>query len=139
MSTRPNKEYLLEIYKIESEKYSKTREVHWKFNIAFWTVLIVAIYAQYTEKFNLAGLGISSIGFNIYACHNFYYAQVRSMKRCFQVKAEILKDGKSYRNLNFCVEVNRPWPGFKNKLDQMLMDSLYMESADLAIRYQVLY
>jgi hypothetical protein len=45
---------LLEIYKIEAEKYNKTREIHWKLNIAIWTVIIVAIYAQSENKLNFS-------------------------------------------------------------------------------------
>jgi hypothetical protein len=41
-----SKEYLKEIYKVESEKYNRTRDIHWKMNIGIWTLLVVAIYAK---------------------------------------------------------------------------------------------
>ncbi|HLY71059.1 MAG TPA: hypothetical protein VKR53_15105 [Puia sp.] len=41
-----DKNHLIEIYKVEAEKYNKTRDIHWKMNIAMWTLLIVALYAK---------------------------------------------------------------------------------------------
>jgi len=61
------KDYVLEIYKVEAEKYNKTREIHWKMNIAIWTVLIVAIYGKSQH-----GLTISHNFWNemvIYFCY----------------------------------------------------------------------
>jgi hypothetical protein len=52
------KTYLLEIYKVEAEKYNKTREIHWKMNISLWTVLIVAIYAKGQNQFTFSKLPI---------------------------------------------------------------------------------
>jgi hypothetical protein len=52
------KNYLLEIYKVEAEKYNKTREIHWKMNISLWTVLIVAIYAKSQNQFTFSKLPI---------------------------------------------------------------------------------
>lgn len=40
------KEHIQEIYKVEADKYGKTRDIHWRLNIAVWTVIIVAIYAK---------------------------------------------------------------------------------------------
>ncbi len=51
------KDYMVEIYKVEADKYSKTREIHWKVDIAIWTVLVVAIYGQSTQKFTLEEAG----------------------------------------------------------------------------------
>jgi hypothetical protein len=48
-----NKEHLIEIYKVEAEKYNKTRDIQWKMNVAFWTVLIVGIYSKSKEGFKL--------------------------------------------------------------------------------------
>ena len=45
---------LLEIYKVESDKYNKTRDIQWKMNIAIWTVIIVAIYAQSENKLSFS-------------------------------------------------------------------------------------
>lgn len=51
-----NKNYLSEIYKVEAEKYSKTRDIHWRVNISIWTVLIVAIYVKFQNGFDLTTL-----------------------------------------------------------------------------------
>ena len=51
-----DKKYLVEFYKVEAEKYNKTRDVQWKMNLAFWTVLIVAIYSKTKEGFTLDSL-----------------------------------------------------------------------------------
>jgi hypothetical protein len=50
------KDHMLEIYKIEADKYNKTREIHWKMNFAIWTVLIVAIYAKSRNEFDISKL-----------------------------------------------------------------------------------
>jgi hypothetical protein len=45
------KEHLLEIYKVEAEKYNKTRDIHWKMNIALWSLIVLTIYAKLEGKF----------------------------------------------------------------------------------------
>lgn len=45
------KEFLVEIYKVESEKYNSTRELHWKINIAVWTVLAASIIIKAQKGF----------------------------------------------------------------------------------------
>lgn len=37
---------LMEVYKAEHERYNKTRDIQWRFNIAAWTLILVAIYAS---------------------------------------------------------------------------------------------
>ncbi len=39
-------ESILEIYKVEHEKYEKTRGIQWKMNISVWTIIAATIYAQ---------------------------------------------------------------------------------------------
>jgi hypothetical protein len=51
-----NKEHIIEIYKVEAEKYNKTRDIQWKMNVAFWTVLIVGIYAKSKNDLNLCAI-----------------------------------------------------------------------------------
>jgi hypothetical protein len=41
--TEENKNAQIEIYKSEMERFNATREIQWKFNIAIWTLLALAI------------------------------------------------------------------------------------------------
>jgi hypothetical protein len=54
MST--DKDYLLELYKIEAAKYSSVREINWRINTSLATVLILAIYGKAKDEFNLDGV-----------------------------------------------------------------------------------
>ena len=55
MNQEEYKSYLVEIYKVESEKYNKTRDIQWRMNIAVWTVIILAFYAKDKHDINLSG------------------------------------------------------------------------------------
>lgn len=41
-------EQALEVYKIQHSRFEKTREIQWKFNLATWTLLVLAI--SFSEK-----------------------------------------------------------------------------------------
>lgn len=47
-----NKQDLLEIYKVEADKYNKTRDIQWKMNVAIWSLLIAATYFDFAKEFN---------------------------------------------------------------------------------------
>lgn len=64
--------YVTEIYKVEADKYSKTREIHWKVNISIWTVLIVAIYAKANGNLGLSELN-NWIEFGLYLLYVFIH------------------------------------------------------------------
>jgi hypothetical protein len=51
-----NKEYLLEMYKIEAAKYASIREINWRINTSYATVLILAIYGKVKGDFSFAGV-----------------------------------------------------------------------------------
>lgn len=40
------RDYLVDIYKTEAEKYNKTRDIQWRMNIAIWTLIVLAIVAK---------------------------------------------------------------------------------------------
>src|SRR4030095_14916216 len=81
------KEHLLEIYKTEAEKYNKTRDIHWKLNIAIWTVLIVAIYGKMKEEIDALPylyecvIGIAFIGLHFFFIYNIHGSLNRSLNR----------------------------------------------------------
>jgi membrane protein YdbS with pleckstrin-like domain len=38
-----NEQFLIEVYKAEREQFNRTRELQWKINISFWTLLVLGI------------------------------------------------------------------------------------------------
>ena len=81
------KDYLLEIYKVEADKYNKTRDIHWKMNIAIWSVLIVAIYGK--SQFGLTISPMRQIVILVY-----------SLVTSVQISFIILIHGSLHRSLN---------------------------------------
>lgn len=41
-----DKQSITEIYKAEASKYDKTREIQWRLNLAFWTLIVLAALAK---------------------------------------------------------------------------------------------
>ena len=68
------KDYLLEFYKVEAEKYNKTREIQWKLNLAIWTIISVAIYskAQNINALSKLSFDVTGLAYTAYfALHAF--------------------------------------------------------------------
>ena len=42
-----SKLFLIEVYKAEREQFNRTRELQWKINISFWTLLVLGINYSY--------------------------------------------------------------------------------------------
>lgn len=107
------KNYVLEIYKVESEKYSKTREIHWKLNISIWSVLIVAIYAKATGNLSISGISLlSQIGIYTLYCliHLVFINKIhgsinRSLQRMHSMAKYIIEGGANQIT----------WEGFEKK------------------------
>ena len=97
-----DKNVLLEIYKIEAEKYNKTRDIQWRLNIAIWTVLIVAIYAKSQSEFNFNKWPITvqiAIGLIYLVVHavfifNIHGSMNRSLARMHNMASYIMEEKK---------------------------------------------
>src|SRR5688572_853287 len=97
-----DKNVLLEIYKIEAEKYNKTRDIQWRLNIAIWTVLIVAIYAKSQSAFNFNNWSIPiqvTIGIVYLAVHaafifNIHGSMNRSLARMHNMASYIMEESE---------------------------------------------
>jgi hypothetical protein len=77
---------LKEIYKVEAEKYNKTRDIQWKMNLAFWTLLIVAIYAKTKHELRIPisaeiSAGVLFIVFHLLFVLHIHGSLERSLNR----------------------------------------------------------
>jgi hypothetical protein len=92
------KAYLIEIYKVESDKYSKTREIHWRLNIAIWTMLVLAIYAKNNGNLiigNALGLYVLSIAImtiHLIFIYHIHGSLKRSLNRMRNIANSLLND-----------------------------------------------
>lgn len=94
--------HLIEIYKVEAEKYNKTRDIQWKMNVAFWTVLIVGIYAKSSkEGLDIGGKCFQAcIGASYVLLHFIFVVQIqgslrRSITRLRNCADNILQEDES--------------------------------------------
>ena len=56
-------DFLIEVYNAEREQFNKTRELQWKINIAFWSLLVLGI--KYSDEIFVNSKGESIIFFII--------------------------------------------------------------------------
>ncbi len=95
-----DKQYLIEIYKTEAEKYNKTRDIHWKMNIAIWTLLIVVIYAKSQNKLPIGNIYIEIAASFVYLMiHYFFVREIhgslyRSLTRMHNMASSLLKENE---------------------------------------------
>ena len=88
---------LREIYKVEAEKYNKTRDIQWKMNLAFWTLLIVAIYVKSKHEliipqFSEIIAGILCILFHLLFVLHIHGSLERSLNRMHNMANCLLRD-----------------------------------------------
>jgi len=107
------KKYLLEIYKVEADKYNKTRDIQWKINIAIWTVLVVMMYAKLEQKIKNIPPFIQGIIFFIFAFAHFIFIRKihgsldRSLTRMHNMASHLLEQDEN-------VEVK--WKDFEKEI-----------------------
>ncbi|HKB43873.1 MAG TPA: hypothetical protein VKC90_05780 [Chitinophagaceae bacterium] len=95
------KDYLIEIYKVEAEKYNKTRDIHWKVNLSICTVLVVLIYAKLEGKIRNLPLFfqgfvlLSFIGLHIIFIRNIHQSLSRSLTRLHNIAAHLLEQDEN--------------------------------------------
>jgi hypothetical protein len=108
-----DKQYLVEIYKVEAEKYNKTRDIHWKINIAIWTVLVLAIYTVSQNKVLIKSVYFEVMAALFYLIIHFLFVREihgslkRSLTRMHNIASELLDEKK---------EPKITWQGFSEKI-----------------------
>ncbi len=107
-----DKKDLIEIYKVEAEKYNKTRDIHWKMNIAIWTLLVIAIYAKSQGKLPL-DMCVNIVASLVYlVMHGFFVIEIhgslyRSLTRMHNMASSLLEENEN---------VNHKWTDFDKKI-----------------------
>jgi hypothetical protein len=74
------KKEALEVLKGEILKFEGTRNTQWKFNIAVWTLLSLAIFSK--SKLSISDVGCLMIGTTVIAIHLIFSFQVQKSLEC---------------------------------------------------------
>lgn len=73
----------LEIYKQEVIKFEGTRNTQWRFNISFWTLLVLGIF--YSDKLKLTPELSCTAGILIFIGHFLFVAQTQYSLECSKI------------------------------------------------------
>lgn len=103
-----NAEHALEVYKVQHARFEKTREIQWKFNIATWTLLALAI--AYVEKLSAICeclIWVLSMAY-IFAHVTFIYKTQENLNLTKAIWCDILEKLNKVTSSQQIIEVDVP-------------------------------